>query len=407
MSWEGRNMELREEFNNLMKNTVSEIVPTSGYQRIDTLGGLIIPFNIPWFKMLPNLRKMKFNNVFNLFPTANIIDTDTKYDTFTSNYYYSCEKVYAIFVVGEGNNIVGGTKINGDIVFYTNPLFEIFEESKTLCEELIIKICKFTKKTKEAYFNNDDIEFCKNDMISTMLLDVLSKTKHVGNIKDNLETITDNIERFMRDFFIGDDTRSLSYMINQNSLYRDSISEILRARENEESRILERGIIIGSKFFAGLQRSGYIYNVSDGKWEKEINLNPEFCIYESQLYKIPEKYRVWKIPTLSYDPTCLQGENFILHTSKDSKHPNISPDFQVCIGTELTERFTHIIRGETMMVQDYANFLKEVEEALKIINFDSAYHPLSFYNSNLSYSKLDCVSMDRLKTENPKGLRRV
>jgi len=144
-------------------------------------------------------------------------------------------------------------------------------------------------------------------------------------------------------------------------------------QDNIEKKAMERGILIGSKFFNGFQRAGYIYDLDSGRWEKNVDIHPEYCIWHDCLYKIPEKHRDnFYVETLSFDPNTLREEAFVLHAR--GKHPNVSTGGQACIGSELVDEFKRLIRNKGLMTQEYVNFLIHIEEALKIVNFDSSYY---------------------------------
>jgi hypothetical protein len=191
--------------------------------------------------------------------------------------------------------------------------------------------------------------------------------------ENNIKKIGHIIEDVMKTLFRDEKGSPVLYqlLLNHNEMYRTVLDQYMKAQDELERKALSRGILIGSKFFTGFQRAGYIYNVSTGCWERDLNLRPAFCICGDQLYKIPEEYQKWELKTLRFDPSLLTGENFIMHST--GNHPNVGSGGQICIGEALSEKFRKLIRNKEMMPQEYVSFAMEVEEALKIINFDSSF----------------------------------
>ena len=177
----------------------------------------------------------------------------------------------------------------------------------------------------------------------------------------------------------------------------------MKGQEGIEQKAMNKGIVIGSKFFTAFQRSGYVYDLTSGKWEKKIDMVPQFCLRGGQLYKIPKEYQKYIVETFVFDPASLySGERFVLNAR--GKHPNVSGSGQVCIGVELTNKFIRLIRNRDVMLHEYINFITDIEEALKIINFDSSYNCFGHDTSVL----IPVKSGTKLEAKDPlKTLRRV
>lgn len=341
--------------------------------------------DVTWYKRLYPLRKLGMSNIFNIYPDFTITETTANKKVISDNSIESVlgdtnktNNYYALFMASDINIVFAAITLSGELYFIKESL-DLIESSSSreVLEEIIEKTCKYSSKISNISQRNiNGTDIIKSDLISYLLVDLCIKLgSGFFDFDHNVQRLGYIINDAMKSLFRDEsnDPVMFNLLLNQNDMYRTTINKFMANQEQIERKAMERGILIGSKFFTGFQRAGYIYDIDTGRWEKKVDIHPEFCVWGDILYKIPEKFRdKFYIETLSFDPNTLREESFIL--SARGKHPNVSGSGQACIGSELCDEFTRLIRNKGLMTQEYVNFLIRIEEALKIINFDSSYY---------------------------------
>jgi len=341
--------------------------------------------DVTWYKRLYSLRKLGMSNIFNILPDItitnnlenrtiiknNCLDTTLADANKSTNYY-------ALFMATDKNIVFAAITLSGDLYFVLEALDIISGvSSEDHMRDIIDKTYKYTSQILEASKRNiNGSGILKSDLISYLLVDLCVKLgSGFFDFNHNIERLGCIINDSMKSLF-RDETNSpamYNLLLNQNDMYRTLVNKFMSAQDNIENKAMERGILIGSKFFNGFQRAGYVYDLDTSRWEKKVDIHPEYCIWHDCLYKIPEKHKdKFYIETLSFDPNTLREEAFVLHAK--GKHPNVSSGGQACIGNDLVDEFKRLIRNKGLMTQEYVNFLIHIEEALKIVNFDSSYY---------------------------------
>lgn len=341
--------------------------------------------DIAWYKRLYSLRKLSNSNIFNIAPDIEIIETPTNKTLINNNNMESILKdsenvknYYALFTATDKNIIFSVFTISGDLYFILDSIDFLRENiSNSIMEELITKVFNYSEQMLQLSkrdINSTDI--LKSDLISYLLGDLCIKLgSGFNDFEHNIQRLGHIMTDLLKSLFRDEPSSPTAYnlLLNQNEMYRTVLNKFMSNQDQVERRATERGILIGSKFFTAFQRYGYIYELGSGRWEKTLNMHPEFCLWHNVLYKIPEEYQdKFIIESLTFDPGTLREESFIIHAN--GKHPNVSSGGQVCIGGELCSEFKRLIRTKGLMAQEYVNFLARIEDALKVINFDSSYY---------------------------------
>lgn len=375
--------------------------------------------DITWYKRLYSLRKLGMSNIFNIFPNIIIDETSENKKIISDNCLDSTvadtnktKNYYALFLASDKNIVFAAITLSGDLYFISEALKLIeCNSSEEVVSEIVDKTCKYAEQIlgmSKRDINGTDV--LKSDLISYLLVDLCIKLgSGFFDFDHNIQRLGYIINDAMKSLFRDESNTPVMFnlLLNQNDMYRTVINKFISNQDNIERKAMERGILIGSKFFTGFQRAGYIYDLDTGRWEKNVDIHPEFCLWSGNLYKIPDRFRDrFYIETLSFDPNTLREEAFIL-TAK-GKHPNVSASGQVCIGSDLVESFRRLIRNKGLMTQEYVNFLIHIEEAVKIVNFDSSYYDFKTATGANPSSVLIRAGACNASETKPKGsLRRV
>jgi len=344
--------------------------------------------DIDWYQKLYSLRKLGYTNVFNLNPELQVmrgVDQTILEDHMLDKALKDTNKTknfYAFFSATDANVVFAAMSLSGRLIFVRTALKLLEVNPPAEMENLFRKTFEYAKKISDVYLDNagngrggHTNQLMKNDLIAFLLSDLCQKLgSGYFDFKNNIKMLGNIIENCMRTLFRDEGTTPTMYqlLLNQSDMLRTVVCQFMKNQEARDRKAVERGILLGSKFFTAFQRAGYIYEVDTGKWEKDVNHTVEFCLWHKVLYKIPEKYQVFKVERLVFDPSHLTGETFVI-TAK-AVHPNVGTGGQVCIGNQLCEDYRNLMRHRQLMTQEYVNFLVKVEEALKIINFDSSYY---------------------------------
>jgi len=341
--------------------------------------------DISWWKRLYSLRKLGISNIFNILPYVVIneipenksIISNNNMETILGN-SENTKNYYAMFTATDKNIVFAVVTIAGDLYFVSEAVDLLrVNISGDIITECISKVYKYTDqmlKMSKRELNSSDM--LKSDIMSYLLSDLCIKLGSGFNDFDhNIQRLSLIINDLMKSLFRDETSFPSEYslLLNHNEMYRSIINKVMGNQDQIERKAMERGILIGSKFFTAFQRSGFIYDLDSGRWEKKIDMHPELCLWHNVLYRIPEKFAdKFYVDTLMFDPSTLREESFIINAT--AKHPNVSNGGQVCIGSELCSEFKRLIRSKGLMTQEYVNFLLHIEDALRIINFDSAYY---------------------------------
>lgn len=341
--------------------------------------------DVTWYKRLYSLRKLGMSNIFNIFPDLIIPETADNKKIINSNCLDATlgdtnktKNYYALFLASDKNIVFAAITLSGELYFVSEALELILNNSDfEVIGDMVNRTCKYTSQILDISkrdINGTDV--LKSDLISYLLVDLCIKLgSGFFDFDHNIQRLGYIINDAMKSLFRDEPNNPSMFnlLLNQSDMYRTVINKFMGNQDQIEKKAMERGILIGSKFFTGFQRAGYIYNMDNGRWEKRVDINPEFCHWNNCLYRIPDKFREkFHIESLSFDPNTLREEAFVLNAK--GQHPNVSSGGQACIGSDLVEEFKRLIRNKGLMTQEYVNFLIHIEEALKIVNFDSAYY---------------------------------
>jgi hypothetical protein len=343
-----------------------------------------------WYRRFYSLKKLGLSNIFNLNPDIVIEETDDNGSRISDNSLENtindavkAKNYYSVFTASDKNIVFATISLSGDLTFIEDSILLLKENSsEEEINRLISKICEYTSKVAAIFrrdIDSNNISMVKYDVIGYLLADICMKLgSGFFDFENNIQRLWYIIEDSLKSLFRSENEDPVMYsiLLNQNDMYRTIINKVMSGQEELENKAIERGILIGSKFFAAFQRAGYFPEVDTSRWEKKVDIVPEYCIYNGELFQIPEQYRKFKVETLYFDSNALREEVFIIN-AKNAYHPNISSSGQVCIGDELCTAFRKLIRNRGLMTQEYVNFLISVEDALKVINFDSSYESFS------------------------------
>lgn len=342
-----------------------------------------------WYNRLLSLKQTGVLNVFNVAPTITIdpLDTETKkligVTQVPEDYYTRRINIfYSVFCATSQDIMVGALTTTTQPVFLLTSLETVRTHStQAEFDAIINKISQYIQQIISQYKEKMSDDLFKFDIMAYLISDLTIKLgAGYTNFETNLIKAKILIDDALKSgLFQAEDSSSqdkalpIYYsIINSNEMYRACIAELIGQREKIEADAINKGIVLGSRFFTSFQRNGYVYNSSNDMWEKKMNFKPEFCVSHDKMYKLPDDMRKYIVKTLIFDPSMItKGEKFILKA--DATHPNISANGVVCIGTALTEKFNNLIKNKTLMLSEYLDFIVQVEEAIKIINFDSAY----------------------------------
>lgn len=381
---------------------------------VTTMSDNVNTGEVQWYKRLYSLRKLGTSNVFNIRPDINIVETEEnkniiKECSLDSDFYGSrkIKNYYALLAATNKNIICAAIDISGNLVFLTNTLAVVRKSvGDDGLEQLISGIADYAEKIFDVYHRSAGDDLLKSDMLVYLLNDLCIKLgSGYLDFENNIKRVGLIIDDSMKTLFRNERNEPSVYyrLINQNDMYRTVLGYLMKNQNELEEQAINKGIVIGSKFFTSFQRNGYIYDIGSGKWEKRLNLIPEFCIKHSTLYQIPPEYRRSHVEILTFDPaTIINGDKFVLKAS--GSHPNVSSCGTICIGSDLSNKFSLLLRNRSNMINEYVNFIQEVEDALAIINYDSSYTSLDISTSDLIPVSTADLQLRRNQTS---GLRRV
>ena len=348
---------------------------------------------VPWNKRLYSLRKLGITNVFNICPDILLEETEEnkniiKECSLGSDFYDSrkMKNYYAILGATDKNIVCAAIDISGNLVFLTSTLAIIRKYAgDELLKSIISKMISYTNNILDSYYKPFNEDLLKSDLIAFMLNDLTIKLgSGYFDFENNIQRVGLIIDDALKTLFRNEQNEPVTFLrlLNQNDMYRTILAHLMKSQGELEEQAINKGIVIGSKFFTSFQRNGYIYNISNGNWVKTVNMRPEYCLIGSALYHIPEQHRSNYVESLTFDPySIVNGERFVLKAK--GEHPNVASCGTVCIGKDLNNKFSILLKRRSNMINEYINFIQEVENALQIINYDSSYSLLKTPLSDL------------------------
>ncbi|MCK5020443.1 MAG: hypothetical protein KAS32_25630 [Candidatus Peribacteraceae bacterium] len=377
---------------------------------------------MPWMQIPTTLNK-NGHNIFNIDPKI-LIDikaTDDMYGVVKHNKIQTVAKhlsgsIYCAFTATNLNLVVAAITKNGYLAI-SQPVMNLINSYKGIdvVSELINIANQYASNVIGAYVAKPEAgipEEMKKDIIINLLFDIRNKMEDGSELTS--KAILGIVNSGMNSVFgsSGAGTQSLFYrVLNQQGMFKHMLSSITGKKEEEQKKAFRLGIKVGSKLFSAFQRAGYIYNASSNIWEKDVDIVPQYAHLGGKLRKIPmELVGKCYVKKLQFSPDVVMSDSFSI--SAVGSHPNISSS-RVCIGSELSKKFRDLMSSHMDFVEEYVKFLKEIEETLKRINFDSSFSSAdSFYGKNIK-DKLTVVKniteTNDLQTKNANHgeLRRV
>jgi len=347
----------------------------------------------PWHRALPTFESLNKSTIFNMAPDINVhtSNPEIKYSYFSRLWkdMGTSERkcCYGIFTLGSQTLVLGVLRIDGHLTFndgvwsaISNTYHGLEPELMPLYAEQIAGIYKdifdYSKTIADGYFSmSNDFTLNRNDLMISLLARIMRQVKE--STKELTPRLILNIIHEGMNKMYGNTLNSTHQRVlyNQSNLFRKTIIKMHKQNETLADAAFDRGMTVGTKVFAGLIQSGYVPQ-KDGKLIKEVDIVPEFFINNDNYYKIPDlkEHRRYYVKNIIFDPVQLSRQTS-LKLIADAKHPNISDSGKsICIGSENVALYEKIIKKEDTDSDDLVELFTEIEESLKVINFDSSFY---------------------------------
>ena len=350
---------------------------------------------------LPSLAILNNSKILNLLPmgqeTSSSITnacTEIGYSDFKRFEYDYCLEsnfidhvrynVNTIFTFSRNNNVF--CVITTDCcVNFSIPAMKVLHaiHGTEKVKETVRNIFNYTTKLRETYYGTEAEESQSpdgliNDIVLSIFkgLDASLKQKNNFTSEQNLLVhINRSIKRSIENIiYSGEGYIKQQLLINSNQMYRSFISRFVTVREQEKVSSFNNGMIVGSKILSSLRNSGYTFNNEDECWNKTVNIKPKLCTGSKNgtLYKLPEKWQIYTIERLKFEPSNLTGGNFVIQGT--GRHPNMDPNGNwLCLGDDLPKKFRKLLINQSTTIEQYSNFILSIEETMQIINWHSSY----------------------------------
>jgi len=377
---------------------------------------------------LPSLQFTK-SSILNIYPLMNItvspdgIFTNTRVlNTYEREIGLKAvdehsSKLNTVFTVSNRNFVLAGITVKGVLVFI-EPMIKYILSSYDMYTlgKLIEKIFDYVEKIYESYIysiNDLSDSFEKNcdllriDLISNMIVRIQNnidsyafQRKARSNDIYILEIIQNALELILNENDSSCHDQLRYNMMNRSKIYRELIKDHMRFTETTKKKYIEIGVNIGSCIFNALSMAGYIYNIDDKQWEKDITIYPEFAIKGGETYRIPESIREkCYVKKFIYSPSTSDTTTFSIKC-KEARHANISGDSRICIGDEMSTEYKELVRSRNADMEyavRFSKFLRELEHTLLFMNFDSAFNGI---NTLFAKEDVDLINKEHVVDKN-------
>jgi len=383
-----------------------------------SLDTISVTKRIDFRKILPSLKETGNIYIYNLNPDIDLESlgrTSEEVSNFIKeNLFLSLmneDYVSAVFTVGDNDLVFMIVDVNGKPHFVMNALYVIsmvVDQDSLL--EMIDKSLVFLDEHRRKYFS----ESCSEEMLKDILGMILAKVGRGRSdlFKGNISKISTVFHEQLRNIFglsKDSDANVVTYKLLSmgNSVYREVLLRTIENTKKEISNAYRRGLTISSLFTDALKMAGYKaedWNI----FVKKVDICPTLCLYKGKLYKYnppdSSRYR-YRIKRFIFDRGDINSEKFIIRIK--GKHPNVDErNDTVCLG-DLEHTFRYLVfEKKKLSVDDFVNFLTEIEKSLAIINFDSAFHTPEKLSSYITEAGI--ADGKEVKVKKPKTiLRRV
>ena len=347
-------------------NIITEIMQKLGVNH-DNLNVLVLKkprfISTQNVNYLPSLKSMAYMNVFNLLPEGRSLILD-KPDIIK----FVSEISHTLFLARY--DAVASLDIDKTISIY-----EDIDNIEPNVQRIILeKILKYSIKILELFnqqrltHESSNIEFIKFLLANIAIKQNIS----VESLRDDIREIIDTLSCSF--------SNSIDDLLLRNTIYKNSITKMMKYDQEREHSLIEKGIWIGHRLVNALNNAGYEYCNHSKQWVKHVSIIPEFFIKGGKYYSIPSEKRIWGIGKLIVsiynDSTRLNVQSEVY----DGKflHPNVNFE-QICMGQEIRTRFERLINGAEAAIEDFTNIYLDIEKALEVINFDSSYRQIDYY----------------------------
>lgn len=351
-----------------------------------------------WYEKLPRMTSMDYSTLYNINPHFPICETKDipKFMTFqtfwnkAARYSYSSQSYFhAVFTFGPQNYVLAGLGTDRTI-YFPNPnhhnMFDYFRDDeeitneqqfemfKPLYEKLFLS-CYNIIKSYDLISTNDPLN--RQDLMVKMLAKIQrSMEKRHYTTEVTPEWIYNNVKDSLNVFFNEKESQptalSRQMLLNKNNLYREAIYELQARSESMRDKSFKEGLLVGTKVFSGFIKAGYVPR-EDGAFVKECWIRPEYALYGNVTRQLDEKDRYYCVEEIVFHPHKLTGGSG-LELYCVGRHPNVGSDTKICVGSENQDLYHKIITKKDVSYEDLVNLLYEVEKALEVINYDSAYY---------------------------------
>lgn len=261
------------------------------------------------------------------------------------NYVYEC------ITIGKNNIILAVINCDMQLIIKWNVLMNIIEEYSYKQAKKYIKdiLIEYNNSITNRVRNNlNDYRFITNEVIN-----------NINNLSDEISY--KQIKKLIEDKCTIRNTRIKKIQDKHFKIYKDILNDVKQKQIVKINNALKDGYNKGIEIGNILSDLGWtVANKCNSiMFKKDINLVPTMFCYDGLMYKIKKKTNPFVINTLYYLPN---SGNF----QADGKHPNISGN-GVCLGDLGNVLYNNDEKEE------FINKIKQAEELLTIINYDSAF----------------------------------
>ena len=371
----------------------------------------------PWYRHLPSCSKLNYTTIFNVSPNSNCFNIEEKnllFDKSVYNIYEYPNNIYGIFTFSPQKIIAGILRIDGTMQISRQLIYKIADKEESLMREfldVVKKMLVFSSNICKSYFIQDKINTVgSTDLTNSLLTRVLNQLHNDSYSKMDAEQVLTHvysrIDKHVKKFYSLSelDTTNTKVLYNKNSLYRRSLLEMHKHSTQVSKDSFVRGLNVGTKVFAALISSGFSID-EDCVLSKEVDITPEFCIYEGIYWKIPKENREYNISKIIFIPSQLSHQ-VNLQLTVEGKHPNVSGSSVICIGEENVELYRKLISKEETDPEDLVTFFTEIEKTLHVINYDSSYYS-PHKGMRKSWESVSIMPDIHIENQNQSELRRV
>lgn len=366
------------------------------------------------------------------------------------------DPIHCTFTIGgPGKNLVFGIVditgrifINKDIVdeysLFQKKLIEKINDSTSIDDTINIykkvisiniffnkifrEIVEYVKKQINiclTNFGGPDLKFLIIRVLSKVSFDLRRRTCERVEPRD----IMNMIVKYINESLYGNNQPNMengfftnlkvSALLNQNLLLRDVIGRLIKKQKEIYSRCFNDCLFVINKFCRALEETGYERTRDSDEivFKKNVEIYPKIYHYRGSYYEIPKHFLESRENGIYYyiRSICVDLESFFdvnvtyPFYSESHFHPNVgNTNNRICIGDMNNNRLNIIYKKNSVDLENIKKFLLDVEETLKVVNFDSCFFtdkricdigiPIDIYNKNTSHNSMNRESNIRQPT---------